>query len=123
MQRRYDEILELGAAVYFIGPETRDNSAQMMEKTHASIPLLFDRDGAVMEAYRIAFEIPEALHGGYGRLGFPDLNPATGWKLPLPATFVLDRDGIVRARYVNADYTRRMEPQDIVDAVRGLAGG
>ena len=111
----------MGAEVFLIGPETRDDASKAIEKSAASIPLLFDLDGAVMDAYRISFEIPEYLRAGYARLGFPDANPATGWRLPIPATFVLDRDGVVRARFVDADYRRRMEPGDVVEAVRRLA--
>ena len=42
------------------------------------------------------------------------------WLLPIPAVFVLDRDGIVRARHVDPDYRRRMEIDDLVAAVRAL---
>ncbi len=109
--------------MYFIGPEVRDSALQMMEKAQATVPLLYDRDGAVMEAYRVEFEVPEYLREGYARFGFPEMNPETGWRLPIPATFVLDREGVVRARYVNADYRYRMEPADVVRAVREVVGG
>jgi peroxiredoxin len=39
------------------------------------------------------------------------------WDLSIPATFVIDRSGIVRARYVSADYTTRMDPDDIEAAL------
>ena len=42
------------------------------------------------------------------------------WDLPVPATFVIDRSGIVRARYVSADYTTRMDPDDIEAALAAL---
>ena len=45
------------------------------------------------------------------------------WFLPVPATFVVDRDGIVRWRFVEVDYTRRAEPADILAALRTLAAG
>jgi len=40
--------------------------------------------------------------------------------LPIPATFVINRSGIVRARYVSADYTTRMDPDDIEAALAAL---
>lgn len=40
---------------------------------------------------------------------------------PVPGTFIIDRDGIIRARYVDADH-RRMEPSDILAALRTLHG-
>jgi peroxiredoxin len=42
------------------------------------------------------------------------------WRLPVPGTFVIDREGIIRARHVTADFTRRMEPEDVLQALRGL---
>jgi peroxiredoxin len=40
--------------------------------------------------------------------------------LPVPATFIIDRDGVIRARFVNADWRVRMEPADIIAALRAL---
>ncbi len=122
MQQAYPEILALGAEVYFIGPEVRDNAMKLMDKHHASIPILYDLNGSVMEGYGLAFTLPDYLQPIYKQLGFPDLNPATGWKLPIPATFIVDGQGIIRGRHVNADYTRRMEPVDIIRVLRKIAG-
>ena len=82
--------------------------------------MLSDIDGAVMDAYGISFELPERLKAGYTRMGFPDRNPATGWRLPTPATFVVDQTGVIRSRHCLSDYRYRMEPRDIVAAVEAL---
>ena len=121
MQQAYPEIQALGGEVYFIGPETEANALQLMEKAHATIPLLHDLDGAVMEAYRIAFTLPEEMRSE--RLPLADWNPAAGWRLPVPATFVVDQQGTIRARYVNVNYRRRMEPAEIVRALQEIRGG
>ncbi len=74
-----------------------------------------------MDAYGISFGLPEMLRPMYAkRMGFPGRNPATGWRLPVPATFVIDTMGVIRARHCLADYRYRMEPRDIVTAVRAL---
>jgi peroxiredoxin len=108
--------------VFFIGPETRDNAMKMMDKQHASIPLLYDLEGFVMAAYGVAFEIPDYFKEGYAAMGLPDANPNTGWQLPIPATYVIDQKGTVRAAYVNPDYTHRMEPEEIVRALKEITG-
>ncbi len=120
MQQRYDEILQLGASVYFVGPETRDHASMMAEKTESTIPLLYDVSGEVMRAYRIDFTIPEGLRPMYSRFGFHEANPQTGWSLPIPATFVIAPDGDIVARHVSGDYSQRMEPADIISAVSSL---
>jgi peroxiredoxin len=92
-----------------------------MEKQRATIPLLYDRDGSVIRRYGLAFEIPDYLQPAYKTLGFPELNPDTGWTLPIPATYIVATDGTIADRYVNADYTHRMEPADILAALRRYA--
>lgn len=125
LQQIYDEVRALGAEIYSIGPETLENARKFIEKGRgAYIPALCDVDGAAMDAYRISFEVPEVLWPFFDSWGLnlPALNPQVGWRLPVPATFVLDPAGVVRARYVNPEYTERMEPADIVAALRAIAG-
>lgn len=125
MQQIYDEVRALGAEIYSIGPETPENARKFAEKGRGVyIPVLYDLNGAVMDAYRISFEVPEALWPFFDSWGLnlPALNPQVGWRLPVPATFILDLNGVVRARYVNSEYTERMEPADIVAALRAFAG-
>ena len=95
---------------------------KLMDKAHASIPILCDRNGSVMEAYKIAFALPDYLQPIYEQLGFPEANPETGWRLPVPATFIVDQHHVIRGRYVNADYTHRMEPADILKVIREIVG-
>lgn len=73
-----------------------------------------------MDAYGLSFELPDRLKAAYRGLGFPDRNPETVWRLPVPATFVIDRSGAIRSRHCLSDYRYRMEPRDIVAAVREL---
>ena len=121
LQQAYAAIRALGAQVFFIGPETRDSALKLMDKQKATIPLLQDLDGAVMEAYKIAFTIPEYLQNGYKMFGgFPDANPETGWRIPVPATFVVDQKGAIRGRHVDADYTYRMEPAEILAVLKEI---
>ncbi len=92
----------------------------MLANVETDIPILTDSDGAVMDAYGLSFELPERLKAAYRGLGFPDRNPATEWRLPVPATFVIDMAGAIRSRHCLSDYRYRMEPRDIVAAVREL---
>ena len=119
----HTEIRGLGAEAFFIGPETRDNAMKLMDKQNTSIPLLYDRDGSVMQSYGLAFELPAYMQPFLGAMGLPEANPETGWQLPIPATYVLDQQGVVRARHLNADYTYRMEPSDVIKALKEIGAG
>jgi peroxiredoxin len=118
MAQEYPRIRKLGGVPLFVGPETRTNAAKMRAKWDSPFPVLCDTDGRAMDGFRISFEMPEYLREDYRQLGFPDINPGTGWRLPIPATFVVDQLGVIRARHVDPDFTRRAEPTDIVTAVR-----
>jgi peroxiredoxin len=57
---------------------------------------------------RFSFDITD--YNGIDRLG-----------LPVPGTFVIDQDGIIRAAYAETDYKKRMEPDDIINALKALS--
>jgi len=69
-----------------------------------------------------AFAVPERYRAAYLALGYP--NPAKtgskGWMLPIPATYVLDSTGLVVLSYLDADYTTRLEPTEIIVALTHL---
>jgi hypothetical protein len=50
----------------------------------------------------------------------PGYNGDDAWELPMPGTFVIAPDGTARLAFVDADWTRRLEPAAILDALRGL---
>lgn len=53
-------------------------------------------------------------------LDLPTFNGDDSWELPLPGTFIIDNNGTVRAAYANKDYTQRMEPDDIMAALKAI---
>ena len=92
----------------------------------AALPfhVLHDLGNAVADAYGLAFTLPTSLQEVYTKFGI-DLPRANGdgtWRLPVPARFVIDRDGIIRAADADPDYTRRPEPAETVKLVQALHG-
>jgi peroxiredoxin len=110
LQQTHAQIRDFGAEVVYVGPETPRNAAKMRQKWDAPFPVLYDAEGCAMDAYGVAFELPDYLREDYALLGFPDLNPGTGWRLPIPATFLIDQLGVIRARHLDPDFSRRAEP-------------
>jgi peroxiredoxin len=91
-------------------------------------PLTFEalRDfgNRVAEEYGLVFTLADDLREIYLKLGI-DLAKGNGdgtWRLPIPARFVIDRKGIIRAVDADPDYTRRPEPAHTVEILRQLAG-
>ncbi|WP_010267851.1 thioredoxin domain-containing protein [Paenibacillus senegalensis] len=53
-------------------------------------------------------------------ISLDDYNGNSSWKLPLPATYVIDRGNIIRLVYVEADYKRRLEPSQVLEMLASL---
>ena len=114
------EIRALDAQIIMIGPETQANAAKMAQKWGLDFPVVCDSNGKIMDAFGLAYEVPNYMRDDYRHIGFPDLNPGTAWRIPVCATYIVDRMGVIRLRHLDVDYTRRMEPNDIITALRKL---
>ncbi len=118
----HDDIRALGASLVAVNPQSPDDSLTLAERLALDFEVLTDTEQAVADAYRIRFELTGSLRDLYEQFGMslPDQNADGSWRLPVPATFVLDREGVVRARHVDADYRTRMEPAAVLEALRSL---
>jgi peroxiredoxin len=79
----------------------------------------------VAKQFGLVFTLPEDLRKVYVGFGI-DLAKANGdasWTLPMPARYVVDRTGTIRAADVDPDYTHRTEPAETVAALRALSEG
>ena len=108
-----------GAQVVVVSPETPANVAQTVAKTKASFPIIHDQDLAIMKAYHTAFTVDEATAQKYQSFGI-DLKKANGLDdsiLPVPATYVIGRDGRIKYAYFNTDYRRRASVKAVAQAL------
>lgn len=124
LQNRLKEIHGLGAQLIAISPQVPDGSMTKDEIADMDFLVLSDQDAQVASQYGIAWKVPEYLleHMRVGRkLDLETLNNGNGDILPIPATFVIGRDGTVAWRYVDVDYRTRSEPEDIIEALRKLS--
>lgn len=94
----------------------------MIERRRYSFPFLHDAGNEVAAAYGLRFRLPDELEALYRKFGIdlPTSNGDTSWTLPMPARFVIDREGIVQWSAVHPDYTRRPEPDETIEALRAL---
>ena len=112
-----------GASLIAISPQAPDHSLSMAEKNGLSFEVLSDVHQEAIRAFRVQFTVPADLQELHRNVFHNDLSTRTAdgsWDLPVPATFVIDRAGIIRARYVSADYRTRMDPDDIERALAAI---
>ena len=76
------------------------------------------------ESFGLVFELVEELWPIYANLGIdiPEYNGDTTFTIPMPATYIIGRDGKVFYHFVDADYTKRLEPVEIVAQSKKLKG-
>jgi len=123
-QRILPEMEKLGGRLIAISPQSPDNSVSQKEKEELTFQVLSDPNGVVAESYRLLFEVPEYLQHTYqNKLGrdFAEYNETDRWILPVPATFIIDRKGIVRRARVDPDFMKRMEPEEVIEQLKKLS--
>lgn len=116
------EIREAGAELIGVSPELPDVSRQTISQHGLQFEVLSDVGNRVTRDYGLLMKVDEAVRPLYRQLGIdvPAANGDDSFELPLPATYVIDGSGTVRAAHVNKDYTTRMEPADILAALQAL---
>ncbi|MBK5241357.1 peroxiredoxin-like family protein [Clostridium sp.] len=112
----FPQIQAEGAELIAISPQKQEKSISVAEKNNLTFKLLTDIDGETSEKYNILFEVPTYLREVYEAMGInlSEYNMGEKWSLPLAATFIIDKNALIRYSFVNLDYTERMEPIDIL---------
>ena len=119
LQERLPEMEALGARLVAITPETPDNALTTQEKNEIGFDVLSDDGNRVASAFGLTFRLPDAVNDIYKGFGI-DLEASNGegsQTLPVPATFVIGKGGTVLKAFVDADYTQRLEPDEIIAAL------
>jgi peroxiredoxin len=115
LTRAQPEIERLGATLVGLSPLPGGDGS-------SRFPTLRDPGCGIAARYRIAFAVPPQFQPAYLALGYPNRAKRAPdcWVLPLPATYIIDRNGLVVLSYVDADYTTRLEPAEIIVALTHL---
>ena len=110
------EIERAGAALIAVSPQTVKQSFFMHDQHRLRFPLLSDAGNQVARQFGLTYRVPELQAEVYRRafVNLPFANGDESWELPIPATYILDRDGTVLYASANEDYTERPEPADIL---------
>jgi peroxiredoxin len=117
------EFEKRNATLVALSPQSPDHALSLTEKLDLKFPVLSDVDQAVSRAYRVNFTLSGDLEDLQVNVWHNDpraQNADGSRSLPVPSTFVIDRDGVVRAAFVNADWRVRVEPEDITAVLEQL---
>ncbi len=121
MQKDLDKLGDLGAKLVVLTPELPEKAKQTAESNDLNIVALHDQNNALAKKYGIVFQLPEAIVPLYrDRLKLAEYNGTEAMELPLSATYVIDSTGVIRYAFLDADYTKRAEPSEIINALKKI---
>lgn len=115
----FPALRERGALLTAISPQTvRQNDFTAMQHS-LPFPLLRDEGAAVAEKFGAAYSVPDSMQGYYRSIlvNIPFINGEQSWRLPVPATFLIDRNGVVRWSQGHADFRVRPEPTEVLKSL------
>jgi peroxiredoxin len=122
LQEIDSEVRRLGAQIVSLTPELERYTRNVHKKLSLTFDILTDLHLKTAEQFRLAFVLPDYLRDLYKSFGnsLDRFHDESEYRLPMPARYVIDKEGVVRAADVNADYTVRPEPSETVRILRTL---
>ena len=122
MQRSLPEIKSQGAELVTISPQLPDNSLSTAEKLALEFEVLSDGGNKVAKSFGLVFKLSEKMQEIYKNFGIdlPTANGDQSFELPIPATYVVAKNGIIAFAFIDADYTNRLDPEIIVSELKKL---
>ncbi len=115
----YPAIRSRGALLVAISPQTVHQNDLLIQQHALPFPVLSDPGSAVAESFRVAYTVP-AYHQKHYRsilVNLPFMNGDPSWRLPLPATYVIQPDGRIVFAQAHADFRVRPEPEEVLAAL------
>lgn len=110
------QIAAAGASLVAISPQTGKQAYFMRDQHKLAFPILVDAHNDVARKFGLVYRTPDEQQGLYRStfVNLPFANGDASWELPIPATYVVERDGTILFASANEDYTERPEPLDIL---------
>jgi peroxiredoxin len=119
------ELRARGTWLVIITPETQRYNKTLKTDAGATCPILTDIDCGYALELNLAIKINDEKRNAMTSAGWDiaQFHNCENWILPIPATYVLDRSGVIRGRFVDPDYRKRMDIDDLLRAIDTPAGG
>src|SRR6266436_40342 len=122
LQQIHLEVRARGARIVALTPELERYTRSVHKKLNLTFDILTDLHLKTAEQFRLAFVLPDYLRDLYKSFGsaLDRFHDEPGYRLPMPARYVIDKEGIIRAADVNADYTIRPDPSETLKVLRAF---
>ena len=122
MQDELPQIKAQGATLVALTPELPDYSLTTKEKNELQFEVLTDVNNNVARNYGVVFTLDSKTAKRYEEgLQLSLRNGTNSSELPIPATYVIDKKGIIRYAYINPDYKQRADAKVVVQELKKLS--
>jgi len=120
LARVQNQITAEGGQIVAIMPERRQYAEEFKAEAGVGYPILTDMDNGYAMSLNLVFWVGAELETILAQIGrdIPTYQGNNSWTFPIPATFVVGRDGIIKTRFVDPDYRKRMAIEDLLQALR-----
>jgi peroxiredoxin len=120
LQKRNEEFKALGAQLIAISPQSPDASMTTKEKNELEFEVLSDHNNIIAKEYGLVFSLAEELRPIYKsfNIDIPANNDEESYEIPMPATYLINKNNEIIFSFIDEDYTKRCEPQDIIDTIK-----
>jgi peroxiredoxin len=114
------QIASDGGRLAAIMPERQEFAANFKAEGEAHFPVLTDIDNGYALSLNLAVWVGEEMQRilTAGGRKVPDYQGNQAWVMPIPATFVIARNGVITARFIDPDYRKRMAVEDLLAAMK-----
>ena len=121
-QEQIEKFNELGARVLFIAPQTPSNTREMVEEHNFTVEVRSDVGNDVARLFDIVFTRPESLRPVYRdwKIDIPATSGDDSYELPVPLTYVIDQQGVIRYCFFDYNHHNRAEIDEVLGILREL---
>ncbi len=122
LQKRLPDITATGGQLVVISPQTPDKSVDQVANSQLTFEVLSDIENKLAKECGLVFTLPESLRPIYNawQIDIPGHNGNDSFELPIPATYIIDTKGKIRYVFADMDYTKRLEPDVIIEQLKKL---
>jgi peroxiredoxin len=113
-------IREAGATLAAVSPEARGRPLEVKRERNFGFEILTDLDNGLALTFGLVHPVTPEFVDIFSKAGtlFPLIYGNNSWFLPIPATYIIGRDGIILHAYVNPEFRERLDPERIVTLLR-----
>ncbi len=117
LQKSLSEIKENPATLVAISPQTPEHSLDTVQELELGFEVLSDVGGVVGKQFNLIYVLPDYLTDTYKNFGIDveQFNGKGNLQLPYPATYIINRKGVIVQHFINANLNQRQDPQEVID--------